>query len=119
MARPNLRRRARTQARAEVQPEAMRARREARAQHRSINSSVPAQEAGLELAERAARHAGLSPHDLQILLRSFANQQADVASSAALQNQQVDASRGEALADIHQQEGTQFRSILSQLQSAA
>jgi hypothetical protein len=119
MARPNLRQRARTQAHAEVAPQVHRARNQARGEHRSINSTVPALEAGLESAARSARRAHLTPHDLQLLLKSFANQQADVASSAALQNQAVDRGTAETITGLREQEGAQTRSILSQLQSAA
>lgn len=119
MARPNLRQRARQQAHAEVAPQVHRARSSAKAQHRSINSSVPAIEAGLEDAAKSARHAGLAPHDLQILLKSFANQQADAAASAVLQNQQVGQSTREEIGGLKEQEGASSRSILSQLQLAA
>lgn len=121
MARPNrnLRQRARQQAHAEVHPQIESARQRARAEHRSVNSSVPAMEEGLEAAETAAHHAGLSPHDAQILLKQFANQTADVSASAALQNQQIGQGTQETISGLHQAEGEQTRSIFSQLQLAA
>lgn len=119
MPRPNLRRTARSQARAEYQPQIRGVRREAASQARSIRSMAPALEGSLSRTAEQLRHANLSPRDLAIAERELAYRTADVGASTALQVGQVNRDAASQIVDLRQAEAQSARATLTGLQTAA
>lgn len=119
MARPNLRKTAATQARAEYQPQIRGVKRETHSQVRSIQSAAPALQASLQLSAHQLRHAGLAPKDLAIALSEIAHRTADVGASTALQAQQARQEGHGQIVDLLASEGQAQRAALTTLQHEA
>lgn len=119
MARPNLRKTAASQARAEYQPQIRGVRRETHSQVRSIESAAPALQASLQLSAHQLRHSGLAPRDLVIALSEIAHRTADVGASTALQAQQARQEGHGQIVDLLQAEGQAQHSALASLQHEA
>lgn len=119
MPRPNLRRTAAEQARAEYNPQIRGVRREAQGQVRSIRSAGPALEASLQRSGQQLRRAGLDQDDLAIALRELANRTADVGASTALQTQQVRQEAQGEIVDLQAARGQAQNAALASLQQAA
>lgn len=117
MPRPNLRRTAAEQARAEYQPQIRGVRREARGQVRSVRSMAPALTASLEQSGKALRHAGLSPYDLAIAEKELAHRIADAGASTALQTSQITQDAHAQISDLLASQGQAQRSALSAMQA--